>query len=156
SSFGTLLRQWRTAAGLTQEQLAERAGISADAVAALERGRRRAPQRGTLARLADALGIEANERAVLERAAARGQAHAAVPRLPVPPTRLIGRDKELASATALLQRETPAVRLLTLTGPGGVGKTRLALAIAYAVQSCYADGVFFVDLASLQDERLVP
>src|SRR5688572_20343085 len=74
--------------------------------------------------------------------------------IPIPRTRLIGREAERATARALLLEE--AVPLLTLTGPGGVGKTRLALAIAQEVVDHFANGVVWVDLAPLADPVLVP
>lgn len=73
--------------------------------------------------------------------------------LPVHPTPLLGRDKELAAVTGLLRREE--VRLVTLAGPGGIGKTRLALQVAAELSDDFADGVFFVGLASVTEPRLV-
>ncbi len=77
----------------------------------------------------------------------------AVPLLPVPSTPLVGRERELATALALLAE--PEVRLLTLVGPGGVGKTRLALAVAARAAAGFADGVAFVPLAPIADPGLV-
>src|SRR5215204_5826143 len=73
---------------------------------------------------------------------------------PIPRNRLIGREVERATARDLLLEE--AVPLVTLTGPGGVGKTRPALAIAEDVAERFADGVIWVDLAPLSDPDLVP
>ena len=74
--------------------------------------------------------------------------------LPIPRTRLIGREAEVAAGRAFLLED--AVPLLTLSGPGGVGKTRLALAIAQDVVRHFTDGVVWVDLAPVTDSALVP
>lgn len=167
-SFGSLLRRLRLRAGITQEMLATRAGLSVATIEALEEDRRRQPYPHTVGAVADALGLSADERAALIAAVPqRAQTPAPSPieepthpasrvRLPAPPTRLIGREAEVAAVTALLDPAQAAVRLLTLTGPGGVGKTRLALAVATALADDYRDGVAFVDLAPIRDQRLVP
>ena len=158
--FGSLLRRYRLAAGLSQEQLAERAGLSARAVSALERGVRQAPYRETVRLLADALALSAADHAGFEEAVRRPRAAAATPtvpiqrvgNLPAPLTSFVGREAEIAEVARLLETK----RLLTLTGAGGTGKTRLALAVAERVQGQYADGVWFVDLSPLTDPCLVP
>src|SRR4051812_22634690 len=73
--------------------------------------------------------------------------------LPASLTSFVGREREVAVVRALLDRG--GVRLLTLTGPGGVGKTRLALRIAEAAAADFADAVWFVPLASIADPALV-
>jgi predicted ATPase/DNA-binding XRE family transcriptional regulator len=165
STFATLLRRHRLASGLTQEALAERAGLSTRGVQDLERGVRVAPRAETVRLLADALGLSAETRAGLIAAAhpelaAPGASLATplhLPALPIPLTGLIGREREVAAACALLRRaeDGAGTRLLTLTGPGGVGKTRLALAIATEVGADFADGVAWVDLAPLRDPTAV-
>ena len=128
AGFGTLLRRFRVAAGLSQEALAEQAGLSADAIAALERGRRSRPRAFTLGVLAEALALGADDRALLVSAAARQDSPRVPPGRPLPVqlTSFVGRQLELAE----VERRIGQARMLTLLGPGGTGKTRLALAVA--------------------------
>ena len=159
--FADLLKRYRRAAGLTQEALAERARLSVRAISDLERGVKQRPYKDTVALLAAALDLSAPERATF--AAAACQHHPAAPArsphpsppatLPAPPTPLVGRAGEVATVCGLLRRAE--VRLLTLTGSGGVGKTHLALQVAETLGDRYPDGVVFVDLAPLRDPGLV-
>src|SRR5690349_11984434 len=95
--FGEHLRRFRVAAGLSQEALAERAGLSVQAVGALETGKRRRPYPNTVAVLADALSLSGRDRETLTtaRAASAPSEEVALPRLPAPPVPLIGREEEL-------------------------------------------------------------
>ncbi len=157
SHFGALLKQYRRAANLTQEALAEQAGISARSVSDLERGLSRAPHPDTIAFLAQALGLSGPER-VAFLSAAHPQPTTALAVLDLPPlpavlSPLIAREREEAGIFHLLQRD--AVRLLTLTGPAGVGKTRLALQVARTAEVSFVDGVVFISLAAIREPRLV-
>ena len=162
--FGTLLRSFRLTAGLSQEALAERAGLSVHGVSALERGYRRTPQRGTLALLSGALALSDEQRGELEAAAARwvllrdgGRASVTVgpwpdatsSHLPLSLASFVGRERELDEIGALVREH----RLVTLTGSGGVGKTQTALQVATALGDPGA--VWFVGLAPLSDSSLV-
>jgi predicted ATPase/transcriptional regulator with XRE-family HTH domain len=150
AGFGYLLKRERLAAGLTQEALAERAGLSAKAVSDLERDPARTPRLATVRLLADALGTPERRAELL--AAARPPAPGPA-RLPRPLTPLIGRAQVTAAVVKLLGLGD--FQLLTLTGPGGVGKTRLAIEVAEQVADDFADGAVFVDLAPLRDPALV-
>lgn len=153
SSFGPLLRQFRVAAGLSQEALAERAAISVDGISALERGINKAPQRETLALLLTALQLDPQQRRAIESAAKRpsrprkSAVRAAKHNLPHLPSPLFGRTRELSEIESLVA----ASQAVTLTGTGGVGKTRLALEAGYAALGKFDDGVWFVDLAAARD-----
>jgi predicted ATPase/DNA-binding CsgD family transcriptional regulator/DNA-binding XRE family transcriptional regulator len=160
SGFGELLRHYRVAVGLTQEELAERAGVSVRGISDLERGARGLPRKETLQLLLDALDLSPADRAALVAAARPPPATPArrgrgdrPPGLPAPLTPLIDREQEIMAVSALLAES--ANRLLTLTGPGGSGKTRVAIAVATRLTDAFTDGATFVGLAALTDPHLV-
>ena len=169
ASFASLLRHYRVEAGLTQETLAERSGLGVRSIQHLERGECQ-PQRVTLRRLADALLLANEQRQDFEKAAhsvprqrpakaarpPEHQNHTAPHNLPIQLTRFIGRQRYISAVQYLLSETPNGPRLLTLTGPGGSGKTRLALEVAATLLDSFEDGVWLVELASLTDPGLVP
>jgi predicted ATPase/transcriptional regulator with XRE-family HTH domain len=156
SPFGELLRRHRLSAGLSQEHLADRAGISLAAVNTLERGVRRAPYLETVMKLADALALAGADRAAFEASSRRFRTPAAEPypqrseaQLPVYLTPFIGAEAEVAECGVLLRSN----RLVTIVGAGGIGKTRLATAVVESVAAEYQP-VIFVDLARATNDDL--
>lgn len=164
SPLARLLRRRRLSAGLTQQELAQHSGLNVRTVRDVERGPRGRIDRDTAQRLADAMGLGAWQRAEFQ-AVARGKGFPvrsdptdlATQRPPtgiaVPPTRLIGRERELETVLSALR--SPEVRLITLSGPGGIGKTRLAIEAADQASVDFKDGAFFISLAAVRDATLV-
>jgi predicted ATPase/DNA-binding XRE family transcriptional regulator len=159
--FSILLKHYRQIAGLSQEALAERAGLSARAISDLERGINRTPRYETLESLVSNLALSAQQRTLLQTAARSEltdltDTPSEFPQVsfPLPPTRLLGREQERLRALALLR--TSNTRLLTLTGPGGVGKTHLALELIHNMAPDFTDGVLYISLAAIRNPDLVP
>jgi predicted ATPase/transcriptional regulator with XRE-family HTH domain len=165
--LAALIRGRRVSARLTQEELAERAGISVRTISDIERGLRRSVYRDTAERLAEALEVASAEREEFILVARRRvEVHepgvhgpADIPlgrnRVPVPPTPLIGREREMEMLLSTFR--DGSIRSISLTGPGGIGKTRLAVEAAMAARDIYRDGVFFVSLGpSESPARVVP
>jgi predicted ATPase/transcriptional regulator with XRE-family HTH domain len=182
ASFGFWLQRRRRALDLTQAELAERVGCALGTIRKLETEERR-PSKQLAERLAEQLQLAPEERAVFLKAARfevgvdrLGPPVPLVPpttadfglassfalpqpydahrgNLPAQPTPLVGREREIAALITLLQRAD--VRLVTLSGPGGTGKTRLALHAAAALPDDFTDGIHFVNLAPISDPGLV-
>jgi predicted ATPase/DNA-binding XRE family transcriptional regulator len=165
ADFATLLRDFRLAKGLSQDRLAERAGLSAHAVSALERGFRRWPHRETVQSLCRALDLDqggcramecAARRSSMPRRRARAVGLQTRPNeqdsnLPVSLAVFIGRHDELADLEILVNE----CRFVTIAGPGGIGKTQTALRVAATVANGRQVPVRFVNLAEIGNPELV-
>src|SRR4051812_38909863 len=157
-AFAARLRHLRVNSGLTQEELADRSGVSARSVSDLERGIIGRPRRDTATMLASGLSLtgealDAFLNAARPRLAALPAKRQAIHALLIAEGQLLGRESELRLVTAaLLGNEA---QLITLTGPGGVGKTRLALETVHVTAEHFADGVHFIRLDGLYDPGLV-
>ena len=168
-TFGGWLKQRRKALDLTQGELSARVGCSAETLRKIEAGVLR-PSRQLAELLAGGLQVPDEEREAFMRfartpasqaassTAATPEEHgapaAATPtNLQAQPTPFIGREREVEAVLAILAR--PAVRLLTLVGPPGIGKTRLAAQAAAQLLPLFRDGVFFVALSPISDHALV-
>ena len=162
--FGELLLRLRLAAGLSRDALAELAGLSATGIGALERGQRRAPHADTVRRLSEALQLSPEDATALADSVVRYRAPQTkgsrlqlsvtnAPTLIAPLAPLVGRGWDVALVCGLLRAEN--TRLVSLTGPGGVGKTRLALAVAEHLAQELPEPVVLVDLTPLRDPKLV-
>jgi predicted ATPase/DNA-binding CsgD family transcriptional regulator/transcriptional regulator with XRE-family HTH domain len=171
SGLAGLLRQLRAESQLTQQELAKAAGVSPRSVSDLERGINRTARNDTAVRLAGALGLAEPTRSLFV-AAALGRIQAAqvmtarrrqaqgdslasaggVHGFPAALTSFVGRAGPMSEVAALLDQ----YRLVTVTGPGGAGKTRLAGQVANQVAGRFADGAWLAELAPVRDPALVP
>jgi predicted ATPase/transcriptional regulator with XRE-family HTH domain len=170
ASFGHWLRLRRKALRLSCAELARRVACATITLRKIEADERR-PSEQIAAKLAEHLQVASEERLTFLKVA-RGElgvTRLALPNqiadlpayteaawrttLPTPLTSLIGRKLEVAQVCRIVR--TPDVRLVTLTGPGGVGKTRLALQGTVELLDDFADGIFFVNLASITDADLL-
>lgn len=164
-SFGHWVRRRRKALDLTQEELAQRVGCAAVTLRKIEADQRR-PSCQMAQRLADCLLLPEQECPAFIAAAVGQYAPSRLPwpveldvrqragNLPAPLTSLVGRTSDIAVISDCLGQ--PAVRMLTLTGPVGVGKTRLALEVGRRLAGAYRDGACLVALAPVRNPALVP
>ncbi|MCK2221969.1 NB-ARC domain-containing protein [Actinomadura sp. ATCC 31491] len=145
SSSGRLLRGWRKRALLTQEQLAERAGLNVRTVRRLENGGPLQPRTSSILLLAQALDLDGEERALLAAVAGGPPRAAIVPRqLPADVTALVGRERELAALEDHLG--AGPVTAVCVEGMAGAGKTALAVHAAHRLAHRFPGGQLFVDL----------
>ncbi|MEU2058022.1 helix-turn-helix domain-containing protein [Streptomyces bungoensis] len=164
--FGHRLRHLRVRSGLSQELLSHASGVSVRALADMERGRTRGPQRRTVQALADALGLDGDEAANLEKSAALGRPR---PRTsPVPagggPLALprdiqdfTARGPALARLLELAQDADPGLPVVTvITGQPGLGKTTFAVHAAHRLAPHFPDGQFALDLHGMDPEPTTP
>ncbi|MEV8373841.1 helix-turn-helix domain-containing protein [Kribbella sp. NPDC056861] len=157
SDVAQLLRDFRTRSGLTQEALAEAAGLSAQAISALENGRRRYPRPVTIDLLVDALDLSVADTEQLASAASRRSEALTSTQLPPPITDFTGRSRQLAELVALLRSQydvAPGVVISAIGGMGGVGKTTLAVQAAQLVADEFPDGQLYLNLRGGGDEPL--
>jgi tetratricopeptide (TPR) repeat protein/transcriptional regulator with XRE-family HTH domain len=163
--LGRLVRAHRARLGLTQEEVAQRAGLSERTLRNLEVGRSSRPYQDTIRRLADALELTGRHRHQLE-AAARGVAPGLGPEgtvpclLPPSVTDFTGREAEVAEVLELLATEgldgANAVVVSAVAGKPGVGKTTLAVYVAHRLRSEFPDGQLYVNLQGAQAQPLDP
>jgi predicted ATPase/DNA-binding XRE family transcriptional regulator len=155
TTFGQLLRRYRMAAGLTQEELAAQAAVAMRTISDLERGVSRRAHPSTVDQLAAALPLQPDELVALQSAWRSVRVRPAVGapshNLPIQLTSFIGREREVTELTRLLGE----ARLVTLTGSGGCGKTRLAYQVALSALEAYPDGVWVTELAPISDPTAI-
>ncbi|MEU3555769.1 ATP-binding protein [Streptomyces fragilis] len=162
--FAALLRTLRGRAGLSQEELAHRSGLSVRAVADMERGRTRGPQRRTVAALVAALAPAEAEAGALERAAASGRprpkpvpAAPAGLRLPRDMRDFTAREADLERLRAVAEEAGAAhPPVVLVTGQPGLGKTAFAVRAAHSLAGRYPDGQLAVDLHGTRAEPADP
>ncbi|WP_370422221.1 tetratricopeptide repeat protein [Streptomyces sp. QH1-20] len=161
--LGQRLRALRLGAGLSQEQLAEAAGISVRALADLERGRTRGPQRHTVQALSRALGLDPDGARSLEAAAAPGRNRARPATGPAAPNvlslpRNVGdftaRDHALDAVAGAVDPVDPPVAVVA--GAPGLGKTAFAVRAAHRLSPRFPDGQFHLDLRAMDPEPVRP
>ena len=156
ATVAELIRRWRAEAGLTQEALADQAGLSVEGIRALEGGRRLRPRPATVQQLAAALKLAELDARQLEDLARR-PARAPVDHLPAGIGDFTGRTQEIDELLRSLSGAAPtAVALVSVAGMGGVGKTTLAVHTARRLAAEFPDGQLYVAMGGHSDEPLDP